>query len=82
MRRLIAAALAVAAGVGAAAAAKAQLYPPFPASTQSLYDLYPPLSDPFVLSDTARRSVSADPGCGSANPQGGIPSAVTWGGCP
>jgi hypothetical protein len=85
MNRLLFAGMAFAIGLGGAAAADAQLYPPFPGSTQSVYDLYPmPPSSPLdtMRLDTTRRDVVADPGCGAANPQGGLPSAVTWGSCP
>jgi hypothetical protein len=83
MKRILLAGLTLAASLGLAAAANAQLYPPFPGSYQSLYDLYPTLPTlPFGLSGTARHDVSADSDCGAANPQGGIPSAVTWGYCP
>ena len=89
MKCILLAGLALAAGLGLAAAANAQLYPPFPGSYQSLYDLYPmPSTPPYGLSDaarlsgTTRHSVTTNPDCGPSNPQGGMPSAVTWGACP
>jgi hypothetical protein len=41
-------------------------------------------SEPWTVesSDTAQHDIPASPSCGAANPQGGIPSAVTWGDCP
>ncbi|HZK90549.1 MAG TPA: hypothetical protein VFC56_10420 [Stellaceae bacterium] len=81
MNRFLLAGLALAVGVGTAAVADAQTTPPVSsATTQSLYDFYP--MSPSSPLDTTRRDVLANPSCGAANPQGGIPSAVTWGSCP
>jgi len=33
-------------------------------------------------SDTRRDALGVSANCGAANPQGGVPSAVTWGDCP
>jgi hypothetical protein len=38
-------------------------------------------TSPDDISGTAMHSITATPGCGAANPQGGIPSMVT-GTCP
>jgi hypothetical protein len=79
MKRILVAGLAVTVVLGLAAGAHAQLYPPFPGSYQSLYDLYPTPPSPL---DVGPRGIMAGPSCGAANPQGGIPTSVTWGSCP
>jgi hypothetical protein len=85
---LVAGAIAVAA-LGYAAAADAQAYyplsPPFqlrPALPDSMPTVEPfSATSPDDISGTAMHSITATPGCGAANPQGGIPSMVT-GTCP
>jgi hypothetical protein len=69
------AALAAICGVSGPAGA----YQPVPTASIP-YDLYGPW--PYSLSDTARHEVLASPSCGAADPQGGIPTSVTWGDCP
>lgn len=84
-----AAAFVVAAGMAAAAVAQ----PAQPLSPPSFFVVRPalpesmptvePFSDlsPDNVSGTAMHSITATPGCGPANPQGGIPSMMT-GTCP
>lgn len=76
MNRLLAAGLALAALLGASGPAAA--YQPLPTPTgRDDFGAWP-----YPLSDTARHDVLASPSCGAANPQGGIPTGVTWGDCP
>jgi hypothetical protein len=37
---------------------------------------------PYSLADMRRQEIPASPSCGAANPQGGVPTSVTWGQCP
>jgi hypothetical protein len=69
--------------LGAAGAAVAQPYAipqSGPALSYRIIRVIP--NPPQSQSDTRRNSVDADPSCGAANPQGGIPTATTWGECP
>jgi len=89
MTRFLMAGVAFAVTLASAGLAEAQvqLLPP----TQPLYaapfEIRPALPDSMptwahdTLSGTAEHNIAATPGCGAANPQGGIPSM--WGGnCP
>jgi hypothetical protein len=71
-----------AAALFVAGAAMAQPYPPPPDPNMSyrIVGVIPNSADP--LSDTRRHSIAATPDCGATNPQGGVPSSVTWGECP
>jgi hypothetical protein len=66
-----------------AGAAAAQSYPsplfPIAPAPPEMFPTWSPYSDD--LAGTAHHNIAATPGCGAANPQGGIPSMVT-GTCP
>ena len=84
-RSLIAGAIFVAA-LGTAGLAAAQPYypPPFqirPALPETMPTVSPYSGTLDDLSGTTKPTIAATPGCGAANPQGGIPSMVT-GTCP
>jgi hypothetical protein len=64
-----------------AGAAAAQYYPPSFSIAPAPPEMFPTWSPYDELSGTARHNIAATPGCGAANPQGGIPSMVT-GTCP
>ena len=81
----------VAAALGFAGTAYAQAYPVLPLSPtfqvrpampESMPTIQPFSADaPDDISGTAMHTITATPGCGAANPQGGIPSMVD-GTCP
>jgi hypothetical protein len=78
MTRLLLAGAVLVSALGLAIPASAQPYPPRP-SEPMYYRVIRILPD---TSDTRRDPVGVSPNCGAANPQGGVPSAVTWGDCP
>ncbi|HTZ35951.1 MAG TPA: hypothetical protein VMB84_07990 [Stellaceae bacterium] len=91
MTRFLVAAAAFAASVGLAGVADAQPIPPPPSPYNSAVGTGPiltygpntmPPPAPADVTGTARRPVAATPECGPANPQGGVPTTTTWGGCP
>lgn len=90
MNRLLVAGAALAAVLGIAAAADAQAYYPLSPAPFVIQPAMPesmPTVEPFSAlapdgaSGTAMHTITATPGCGAANPQGGIPSMIT-GTCP
>jgi len=87
MHRSLVGAVVLTIALGAAAAAKAQPYyysrpfPIAPAMPESMPTVSPHGGVLDDLSGTSRPTITATPGCGAANPQGGIPSPVT-GTCP
>ena len=80
MRRLLLAGAMFAMALGIATVAQAQTYPPHPTYRGMSFKIVRII--PNAPSDTTRHSVAATPSCGAANPQGGIPTSVTWGECP
>jgi hypothetical protein len=83
---LAGAAFAVALGSAAGAVAQVQLQPP-PQPLYVPFQIQPALPESMPtwshdeISGTAQHNIAATPGCGAANPQGGIPSM--WSGnCP
>jgi len=89
MNRLLVAGAMFAAALGLATAADAQTYYPLspplvlrPAMPSSMPTVAPfSALAPDDVSGTSAHTITATPGCGAANPQGGIPSMVT-GTCP
>ena len=77
MTRLLIAGAVLAATLGTATLGQAQDYPAQRAVSYRIVRIIPNLP-----SDTRRRDIAATPDCGAANPQGGMPSSVSWGGCP
>jgi hypothetical protein len=68
------------AAFGSPALAAAQPYPTQSTDPAMSYAIVRII--PNSQADTRRDDVGTSPGCGAANPQGGRPSAVTWGDCP
>ena len=81
MKRLLIAGAAFVIALGTTGLAGAQPYPASPSGPAMTYTVVRVIPNGST-DDTTRRNVSADPGCGAANPQGGIPTSVTWGDCP
>jgi hypothetical protein len=77
MTRSLISAAVFAAALGTAGLAQAQMSSWTSDDPTARFNL-----NPSVTSDTTTRSILASPSCGAANPQGGIPSPVTWGQCP
>jgi hypothetical protein len=80
MQRLLFAGALFATMLGMAEWAGAQPYPAQQADPPMAYRIVRIIPNPPP--DTARGDVAVTPGCGAANPQGGIPTSVTWGQCP
>lgn len=89
MKRSLLAGAVVVAALGCAATADAQAYYPLspsfqvrPAMPESMPTVEPfSATAPDDISGTSVHTITATPGCGAANPQGGIPS-MTTGTCP
>jgi hypothetical protein len=80
MKRSLIAGAAFAMVLSSVGLAKAQPYPARPSGPAMSYTIVRVI--PNDSSNTTRRNIAADPTCGAANPQGGVPTSVTWGDCP
>jgi hypothetical protein len=81
MQRSLIAGLAIAVALGSAGLAAARPPAANPSSPAISYTIVRVI--PNQQSDTTPpRPTGADPSCGAANPQGGLPTSVTWGDCP